>query len=189
MTRIAALILMLAVTVGGRADASPGSSGNHFYTIEPAERERALAAGWRDESDTDPFYVCEEQVADTVLLHRFWSRRLGDHFYATDATDVHNALGAGYADETAAHPLMFVFVTPHPAHVPAEDVALLMRFWNPRIADHFYATDQADAQRALSAGYQRDKTQPIYVVTEPVACAPGVPAHRVFRLYRPPPSR
>jgi Repeat of unknown function (DUF5648) len=186
MTRMSALILVLALTVSAPVGASPGSWGNHFYTIEPAERDRLVAAGWRDESDIDPFYVCEEQIADTVLLHRFFNRRFGDYFYATDATDVRNALGAGYADETPSHPLMFVFTTPHPAHVPAEDVALLTRFWSARIGDHFYATDDADAKRALTAGYQRDETQPLYVLTSPVACAPGVPAHRVFRLYRAP---
>ena len=187
MTRIAASILVLTLIVNAPAGASPGSWGNHFYTIERAERDRALADGWRDESDIDPFWVCEEQVGDTELLHRFYNPRLGDHFYATDATDVRNALGADYVDETAQHPLMFVFTTPHPQHVPSDDVALLMRFWNPRIGDHFYATDQEDAQRALSVGYQRDSTQPIYILTSPVACAPGVPAHRAFRLYRAPP--
>lgn len=188
MRRIAASILLLGLIINSAARASPGSWGNHFYTIEPAERDRLLASGWRDESDLDPFYACEEQIAGTVLLHRFWSRRIGDHFYATDATDVRNALGAGYVDETAAHPLIFVFTDPHPPHVPAEDIAPLMRFWSPRIADHFYATDGADAQRALAGGYQRDDPTPIYVLTAPVACAPGVPSHRVFRLYRPPSS-
>jgi len=188
MTRIATSILALALITYAPAGAYPGSWSNHFYTTDSSERDRLVQAGWRDESDVDPFYVCEEQIADTVLLHRFYDSRIGDYFYATDASDVHNALGAGYVEQTADHPLMFVFTTPRPAHAPADDVAVLVRFWNPRIADHFYATDLEDARRALSAGYQKDRTDAIYVLTAPVACAPGVAAHRMFRLYRAPPS-
>ena len=61
---------------------------SHFYTIDPAERDRILAQWSRDWSYEGVAYTAyRTQVAGTVPLYRFWSDSFNGHFYTASQSE------------------------------------------------------------------------------------------------------
>ena len=151
---------------------------DHFYTIDPAEKDNALANhGYVDDGiPVAGFVFPEAQLfpSETVPLHRLYHSQNGDHFYTIDAAEKSNAITThGYTDEgIEAH----VFATPESGTAP------FFRLWKPvaQGGDHFYTTDVVEKNTAISTHGYTDEGMEGRIYTSQV---PGtVP---LFRLYRP----
>ena len=107
--------------------------GDHFYTIDAAERDSAIRGGYqfeRIECYVLPPLVVPPPPGQVALL-RFFNQDTGNHFYTTSATEGQGAVsGGGYRQEPTA---CYVF----PA--PTVGAVALFRLYNGREGgnDHF----------------------------------------------------
>ena len=66
---------------------SPTFKG-HFYTADPAERDKIVSQWSRDWTyEGERYTAFTTQVAGTVPLYRFWSNQLRGHFYTADPSE------------------------------------------------------------------------------------------------------
>ena len=148
--------------------------GDHFYTADPAERDRALAGGnyrW-EEIQCYVFAPRNPQPGNTTPFYRLYNRDSGDHFYTTDASERDSAIArSGYVSEGVA---CFVYTSNLSGTTP------LYRLWNGDASDHFYTTDSGEASAAESNSGYRGEGIACYVL--PYASPMDTP---LFRLYAP----
>lgn len=160
--------------------------GQHLYTTNVAEKRRALADGYQDQTATTrPMYVFPRPLLYTglraVALHRLHNARTGDHLFTADPQEAARALRhQGYSDQNRLDSLWLM-----PSTSPAApDSVPLLRLWNRELGDHFYTTDGDEASQAvLQHGYRRERST-VRVLTAPVM-AEGILATRLHRLRRP----
>jgi microsomal dipeptidase-like Zn-dependent dipeptidase len=125
------------------------NGGNHFYTVDVAERDNAIRSlGYVSEGTACSIFF-NSQREGTVPLHRL--RNGGHHFYTIDVAERDNAIRSlGYVSEgIAGH----VYSTQRERSVP------LYRLRNG--GNHFYTTSAPERDNAIrSLGY----------VSEGIAC-------------------
>ncbi|PVF92628.1 hypothetical protein CPB86DRAFT_790976 [Serendipita vermifera] len=125
-------------------------NGDHFYTTDTAERDRAVSAGWKIEGDACRIF--KTKYEGSVPLYRAWNGK--DHFYTTNLDEMDNACSnLGYKFET--HP-GYVFTVQYPY-----TVALLRAFGNN--GDHFYTTSKEEMKNATTNLGYKDEGIACYV--------------------------
>jgi hypothetical protein len=99
-------------------------TGDHFYTIDVNERDRAISQyGYRSEATA--CFIFSVASPQLIPLYRLWNGEAHDHFYTTDVNERDRArVVSGYADEGTAG---FVFPTGVPSGVPTA----LYRIYKP----------------------------------------------------------
>lgn len=156
--------------------------GDHFYTVDLAERDRALTVGGYHWERVACFVVSPNippPIAPTLLpLFRLFNSDTGDHFYTTDAAERDHAVAhAGYREEGTA---CYVFTPTLPPPIPS-DLTPFLRLFNGDVQDHFYTTDPNEAAHA--DGYHSEGSVGL-VLTSPRPGEPDVPLYRVFKPSR-----
>ena len=123
------------------------SSGtNHFYT---ASRDEALTAasalGYTMEHP--PCNVFTQQYERTVPLYRLYNDASVDHFYTTDAAERNSAVkNLQYVFEDVVG---YVF----PPDAKCGGGRPLYRLFSQGARDHFYTSDAAERDKAMTGGY------------------------------------
>jgi hypothetical protein len=145
--------------------------GDHFYTVDQAERDRALASGtyhW-ERSECNVYPPNGAGPPGTVELFRLFNSDRGAHFFTTDPAERDRAISvAGYRSEGTACRVM-----------PSATAGTLplFRLFNAGQHDHLYTTDPNERTRAhAQLGY----------VDEGIQCYvyPAAPPNSTTPLYR-----
>jgi hypothetical protein len=121
---------------------NPGN-GDHFYTTDRGEANNAIRhLGYNDEGIA--CYVLASMFTGIAPLYRLYNPRTGDHFYTINQMEANNAaLHLGYHREGIACYIFPPGIRNVPFSVP------FYRLYNPRTGDHFYTTDQSEADNAI----------------------------------------
>ena len=69
------------------------NTGEHFYTVDTAERDNVLAAGWNDEG------VGWKDTAIGIPVFRLYNEFGGEHHYTTSLTEQVALIATGWKDE------------------------------------------------------------------------------------------
>lgn len=149
----------------------PASIGDHFYTTNTAEREKAIA----DLDYTDESIACylfkEVSVAgvsaNTVAFYRLYNQETGDHFYTTSLAERTYALTIGYQDDEYCHiyesePSGCMSIAGYIFPTKVAGTVEFYRLYNPENGDHFYTISEPERAHALTIGYQDDGYCHIY---------------------------
>lgn len=125
---------------------SPTFNG-HFYTADPAERDKIIAQWGRDWSYEGPRYSAyTEQVPGTVPLYRFWSSAYRGHFYTADEAEMNN-VRAMWPDVWSFEGVAY-YVYPPGASAP--DTAPVYRFWGSSVSHHFYTASNSERDTVIA---------------------------------------
>ncbi len=132
-----------------------GSVKDHFYTASPAEADNA-ARVFGYTTEVAPCNIFTQQYDGTVPLFRLYNGAVIDHFYTTNAAEKDRAIAQdGYAFEAVAG---YVYYANHDATAVSCDggeleVRPLYRLYSGKDTDHFYTSDAAERDRAMTQGY------------------------------------
>src|SRR5215471_2822922 len=138
-------------------------NGEHFYTTDAAERDRAIR-NTTFEPEGIACYVLHSSPSGLSPLYRAYN---GGHFYTTDFSERNTAIGNGYSPEGVT---AYVHTSPGAGLVPVH------RFVN-HAGRHFYTTNAAEAAKVQHHGYRAEGT-PFNVYS---AHQPGTTP--LYRLY------
>ena len=119
----------------------------HFYTADPAERDRVitrLAGIWDYEGVA--YSAFNRQVPGTVPLYRFWSDAYGGHFYTADSGERDTVLSRW--SDTWSYEGVAYYV--YPAGANARGSVPVYRFWGPDVRHHFYTSSAAERDTVIS---------------------------------------
>lgn len=118
----------------------------HFYTIDPAERDRVINT-WPDvwNYEGERYTAYSTQVEGTVPLYRFWSTRFRGHFYTADQAERDKVI-ATWPDDWSYEGVAY-YVYPIDSTVP--DTTPMYRFWSPRFLHHFYTAENGERDRVI----------------------------------------
>ena len=120
-------------------------SGEHFYTLDPAERTALLRQGYSDEGSEGR--VWDRAIPDTVPFYRLYNNAKGitsRHLYTTSAFERDVWLRAGWTLEYGPDGIPgagYVYLRQAPQTLP------LYRWYNDRTSDHLYTINPASAGR------------------------------------------
>ncbi|UIN31948.1 excalibur calcium-binding domain-containing protein [Microbacterium binotii] len=119
----------------------------HFYTIDPAERDRVIRTWPNDWTyEGERYTAFPTQVAGTVPLYRFWSDKFKGHFYTADETEKNHVIATWPADWSFEGVAYYVY----PVDSPVPDTLPMYRFWGPKVLHHFYTADNGERDRVIS---------------------------------------
>lgn len=156
--------------------------GDHFYTVDLAERDKALTVGGYHWERIACYVVSPNippPISPTLLpLFRLFNSDADDHFYTTDAAERDHAVAhAGYREEGIA---CYVFTPTIPPPIPP-DLTPFLRLFNGDVRNHFYTTDPNEAAHA--DGFHSEGSVGL-VLTSPRPGEADVPLYRVFKPSR-----
>lgn len=117
-------------------------TGRHFYTADPAERDRLIAIysyAWTYEGEVFHAYTTEYDDG-LAPVHRFWSDITSSHFYTISEAEK-DWLIANYLDVWTYEGVAF-YAFPDGEEPPA--AMPVHRFWKPADGSHFYTMDEAE---------------------------------------------
>ncbi len=117
------------------------NSGEHLYTIDKAEFDRAVTAGWKDEG------FAWTAASKGTPVYRLYNPNSGEHFYTVDETEYNNVAAAGWTKEGV------VFYS---ANNKAVNV---YRLFNPNAkgaGSHHFTTDAAEVAKLVKAGWKSE---------------------------------
>ena len=75
------------------------SADYHFFTTSLAEKNNAVANGYRDESTPIPFNVPNTGVAGAAAIFRMYNPNSGRHYYTASAGERDSLRGVGWIYE------------------------------------------------------------------------------------------
>lgn len=139
-------------------------NGEHFYTTDAAERDRAI----RDttfESEGIACYVLHSSLSGLSPLYRAYN---GGHFYTTDFSERNTAIGNGYSPEGIT---AYVHTSSGAGLVPVH------RLVN-QSGRHFYTTNAVEASKVQHLGYRAEGTPFNVYSTQQPGTTP------LYRLYQ-----
>jgi hypothetical protein len=125
-------------------------NGKHFFTIDRAEKNYALATWpWAFVDEGIKYYTyAEDSQPGTLPVYRFWSEALGTHFYTIDEAEKNRLVN----DE----PFKWFWALEGPAFYawaegsqPAGAKAVY-RFWNNGTGSHFYTASTSERDKLLT---------------------------------------
>lgn len=125
---------------------SPTFKG-HFYTIDPAERDKIIRTwpvDWSYEGERYTAYAT--QVKGTVPLYRFWSDKFKGHFYTADEAEKQKVIDTWPLDWTFEGVAYYVY----PADSDVEETVAMSRFWSARFLHHFYTAENGERDRVIA---------------------------------------
>lgn len=99
---------------------------DHFYTLDPTERNFAISLGYRDEGILG--YVSPVLQGGTLPLYRLYHTR-GDHYYTVDPADRDRRKNSGYVDEGIA---AYVWPADRSGQPPPPGVTVPVVFGEPQ---------------------------------------------------------
>ena len=176
------LVMNSATRYNARADITTVgvTMGDHFYTVDLAERDRALTVGGYHWERIACYVVSPNippPVAPTLLpLFRLFNSGTGNHFYTTDAAERDHAVAhAGYREERIA---CYVFTPALPPPI-SPNLTPFLRLFNGDAHDHFYTTDPNEAARAND--YHPEGSVGLVLILP----RPGEPDVPLYRVYKP----
>lgn len=119
-------------------------TGTHFYTADPAERDRVInTLGATYHLDGVGYTLNTSAASNYRPLYRFYNRRTGTHFYTADTAErdnVINTLGATYQYDGPSYN-----VSGYPWFgLP------VYRFYNRRTGTHFYTADPGERDNVIN---------------------------------------
>jgi hypothetical protein len=119
----------------------------HFYTMDPAERDLLLRSQRRMWTHEGPVFQAADVASDPGLapVYRFWSVQGAGHFYTLDPTES-EALMIKFAHLWTFEGVAF-FAYPEGSQPPTSKA--VHRFWRPRDNSHFYTIDPAEQDLLL----------------------------------------
>jgi len=178
-----AVVLMLAAAAYARADPAPvtvwrfynKSTGVHFYTADPAERQLVLSSYPNLLDEGAAYRALPGPGTGTTPVWRFYNTQTGAHFYTADAVERARVLATfpQFADEGIRF---------HAYTSDAIDRTAVHRFYNTRTQTHFYTASAAERDFVV-------RTYPVFVYEGiawyalPLAAGADVAAKRdAFRL-------
>ncbi len=156
-----------------------GATGDHFYTTDKNEADNAVKNfGYAYEGIA--CYVYSYAANDTTSLYRLYRPSTQHHFYTTSKAEADNAVqNYGYTLEGVA-----CYVYPTSGEAPPNDSVKLYRLYNGKVDDHFYTTNKAEADNAVSKyGYKLEGIACYVYATDSQPY--GVNKANLYRLYRP----
>jgi hypothetical protein len=118
----------------------------HFYTADPAERDRVIATWptiWHYEGIA--YSAFTTQVSGTVPLYRFWSTRYNGHFYTADPAERDRVL-ATWPDVWSYEGIAYYV---YPASSTQPNTTVVHRFWSTPASHHFYTASDAEKNRVI----------------------------------------
>lgn len=118
----------------------------HFYTIDPAERDRVMRTWpdvWRYEGSR--YTAFPTQVPGTVPLYRFWSESFKGHFYTIDAAERDRVIRT-WPDVWSYEGVAY-YVYPLESFAP--NTVEVSRFWSPSKRHHFYTADPLERDHVI----------------------------------------
>lgn len=117
------------------------NSGEHLYTIDKAEFDRAVAAGWANEGNA---WVA---ASKGTPVYRLYNPNSGEHFYTVDTTEYNKVAAAGWTKEGV------VFYS-------ADSKAVnVYRLFNPNATgagSHHFTTDAKEVATLVQAGWKSE---------------------------------
>jgi hypothetical protein len=119
----------------------------HFYTADPAERDRVIATWptiWSYEGARYSAYA--SPAPGTVPLYRFWSTRYNGHFYTADPAERDRVI-ATWPDVWSYEGVAYYV---YPNGSPQTGTTPVYRFWSDRYNHHFYTSDPAERDRVIA---------------------------------------
>ncbi len=119
-----------------------GRSGDHFYTMNPAERDGAIRGGYAAEGVAG--YLPAAGTPNAKTVYRLYNSSVGDHFYTTSADEAEAARRSGYLREGSLGSIFPEY---------NGDTAPLMRMWSSKATDHFYTANYNELLAAYNGGY------------------------------------
>ena len=119
-------------------------TGDHFYTVNASESQRAAGLGYQAEGTEG----CLATRPVLVPLYRMFNVQVHDHFYTTSAEEKGRARGLGYVEEGIEG---YCSASRLPGTEP------LYRLFNAQAHDHFYTTSAAERDRARGLGYVEEE--------------------------------
>lgn len=119
-------------------------TGTHFYTADPAERDRILATmGATYHLDGPAWNVNTASPLNSTPLYRFYNLRTGTHFYTASDSEKNMVLTTMASTYHLDGPAYYVSLSP----VDADPV---FRFYNPRTGTHFYTASIAERDSVIA---------------------------------------
>lgn len=119
----------------------------HFYTVNAAERDSAVASGYRSEGQVGQLY--SSGVNGTVALHRLHNAKKGVYLYTTSQGESDSAQKLGYTYEGVVG---YISVSNDGSS------AALYRLYNPKTGGHFYTSSSSEKDYAVAHGFRSEGT-------------------------------
>lgn len=113
------------------------SDGEHFYTINPVERDTLRSAGWGYEG-----VGWMQPESSNTGVYRLYNPNNGKHFFTADVNESAMLSNAGWAYEGVA------FLSDEKATVP------IYRLFNPNGGEHFYTASAGEKNALVSMGWK-----------------------------------
>lgn len=173
--------------------------GDHFYCMDPMERDMATINGWYvNEGIACHVYPSYNvtSIGPWYNLIRLYNPITGDHFYTRDSTEADSAIrNSGYIREYLSNqkrdtyqPEFYPFFNAYVASTQLPGTVALYRVFNPSNGDHFYSTNEAEIIDAARQGYIQEGIGPNiagFVFDQEQLGANGKPVTLpLFRLYK-----
>jgi len=119
------------------------STGTHFYTLDPAERDRAVQK-WREFTyEGVGFYAYGASGLASNAVHRFYNTRTNAHFFTISAAEK--------ADVQSKYPwYSYEGISWYANTAKASNATEMYRFYNKKTATHFYTISQAERDQVIA---------------------------------------
>ena len=119
------------------------AENKHLYTMNAAEAQRLIAAGWRDEGIS--FYAVNDVTATMkksglyIQVHRLYDKPAARHLYTTDEAEYEKLVSEGWRDEGVAF------------YARTQGGSEVWRAYSPSRYEHLFTTNQAEYEAATTA--------------------------------------
>ena len=125
-------------------------NGKHFFTIDRAEKNHALATWpWVFADEGIKYYTyAEDSQPGTVPVYRFWSATLGAHFYTINESEKNHLVNDA--------PVKFFWTLEGPAFYAWPEgsqppgAKAVYRFWSDSIGSHVYTSSTSERDKLLA---------------------------------------
>lgn len=118
-------------------------TGTHFYTVDPAERDRTVTKWHEFTYEGVGFYAYGAPGVANDSVHRFYNNRTGAHFFTISAAE-RNDVRSRYPWYSYEGVSWQANVSPGNGSVP------MYRFYNSKTATHFYTINQAERDQVIA---------------------------------------
>ena len=121
---------------------------DHLYTTDPTENGTAAPGEVGNNG-----FLCEgieclvynEEVIETVPLHRYWNEAVEDHLYTTNADEIETTTCGDVGKNGYRYEGIVGYCFIAQCKRPDYTIVPLYRYWNPARQDHFYTIHQEEA--------------------------------------------
>ena len=144
------------------------STGTHFYTISPTERDYVIAHYPVFVYEGPVFTAYTTPVPGTVAVNRFYDVQTGTHFYTISPDEI-TYIKAHYPQYLFEGPVYYV-----PPVAASDGRTALYRFYNNLTAAHFYTASSVERDHVI-ATYPQFVYEGIAYYVYGVPAAPGNP--------------